>query len=134
MCIFQEKDGYGNEVTQIARPLPVEYLLLDMPAAFPVEPVHTFHAGTHKPFPLDNREDVGEAQVGHLIANTGVTVDLKLLKLMVDVFKITGYKLICRLLCQDVLSRSSKFIKETYTITFNTLVNTLANFLVFYNF
>ncbi len=58
------KDTYGNEVTQLARPLPVEYLLLDMPAAFPVEPVFTFHAtGDTKPFPIENRAEIGDIQV-----------------------------------------------------------------------
>ena len=58
---FQIKDDYGNEVTQLARPLPVEYLLLDLPAAFPVEPVFTFHgADAYKPFPIENRSHIGE--------------------------------------------------------------------------
>ena len=61
---LQLKDEYGNEVTQLARPLPVEYLLADMPAAFPVDPIYTFHAGMDiKPFPIENRELIGEIQV-----------------------------------------------------------------------
>lgn len=59
--LLQEKDQYGNEVTQLARPLPVEYLLVDLPAAFPVEPEFTFFAGNgHKPFPVENRAEIGE--------------------------------------------------------------------------
>lgn len=61
---FKEKDSYGNEVIQLARPLPVEYLLVDLPAAFPVEPLFTFHAGSDvKPFPMQNRAvGTGELQ------------------------------------------------------------------------
>jgi len=60
---YKVKDEYGNEVTQLARPLPVEYLLVDMPAAFPVEPEFTFTGGNKKkPFPVENRADIGEVQ------------------------------------------------------------------------
>ena len=61
---LQEKDEYGNEITQLARPLPVEYLLVDMGAAFPVEPIFTFPAPSSiKPFPVENRTSNGENQV-----------------------------------------------------------------------
>jgi len=46
----------------LARPLPVEYLLVDMSAAFPVEPIFTFKVA-NKPFPKENRNDIGEVQV-----------------------------------------------------------------------
>ena len=49
-------------MTQLARPLPVEYLLVDMGAAFPVEPQYTFKKA-EKPFPVENRNAVGDAQV-----------------------------------------------------------------------
>ncbi len=39
---YKEKDSYGNEVTKIARPLPVEYLLIDVPTASAKEPIYTF--------------------------------------------------------------------------------------------
>ena len=62
--VQQEIDKYRNEVTQLARPLPVEYLLIDIPAAFPVEQKFTFHAGNSvKPFPVENRASAGEVQV-----------------------------------------------------------------------
>ena len=60
------KDEYGNEVTQLARPLPVEYLLVDLPAAFPVSAQYTFKSHLHsevKRFPVENRIDIGETQV-----------------------------------------------------------------------
>ncbi|XP_050407699.1 nuclear protein localization protein 4 homolog [Patella vulgata] len=60
---FKDKDNYGNEVTQLARPLPVEYLLVEIPAAFPVEPQFTFRVTEDiKPFVIENREEVGDVQ------------------------------------------------------------------------
>lgn len=29
-CLFQDIDKFGNEITQLARPLPVEYLIIDV--------------------------------------------------------------------------------------------------------
>lgn len=53
---FQEKDSYGNEVLRLARPLPVEYLLVDVPASTPLTPQFTFYASdTITPFPVENR-------------------------------------------------------------------------------
>lgn len=54
--IFQEKDTYGNEVSRLARPLPVEYLLVDVPASTPLAPQYTFYAnGNITPFPIEHR-------------------------------------------------------------------------------
>lgn len=55
---YKEKDEYGNEVTKSARPLPVEYLLIDVPVATPNTPVLRFNS---KGFPTENR-----AMEGHL--------------------------------------------------------------------
>ncbi|KAI5728528.1 hypothetical protein M8J77_017423 [Diaphorina citri] len=58
------KDKYGNEVSRLARPLPVEYLLVDVPAATPLTPVYTFPPSppntTH--FPVENRMVDGHVQ------------------------------------------------------------------------
>lgn len=65
MCIFlfQEKDSYGNEVSRLARPLPVEYLLVDVPASTPVTPQYTFNRNPSKqPFPVENRLVDGHIQ------------------------------------------------------------------------
>eukprot|EP00918_Siedleckia_nematoides_P010878 GHVU01023869.1.p1 GENE.GHVU01023869.1~~GHVU01023869.1.p1 ORF type:complete len:631 (-),score=55.89 GHVU01023869.1:1001-2893(-) len=60
---YKEKDTYGNEVTQLARPLPVEYLMVDLAAAFPVEPKYTFSYGDGvRPMPVEHRDDIGEIQ------------------------------------------------------------------------
>ncbi len=55
--VSQEKDEYGNEITKIGRPLPVEYLLVDMPVSSPITPVSTFSVlnGDKKHFPVENR-------------------------------------------------------------------------------
>lgn len=56
MLWFQEKDSYGNEVQKLARPLPVEYLLVDVPVSTPKTPVCTFYYNENiTPFPVENR-------------------------------------------------------------------------------
>eukprot|EP00116_Pleurobrachia_bachei_P004896 sb/3465158/ len=56
---FREKDGYGNVVTKEARPLPVDYLLLQLPAGTPKdgqkEPLMPGGAGE---FPIFHRRAV----------------------------------------------------------------------------
>ncbi|EFX75107.1 hypothetical protein DAPPUDRAFT_306878 [Daphnia pulex] len=59
---YKEKDSYGNEVTRDARPLPVEYLLVDVPVSTPLEPIFTFSVGSRKPFPIENRLIDGHLQ------------------------------------------------------------------------
>lgn len=61
---LQIKDSYGNEIMQIARPLPIEYLLVDVPVSTPNEPQFTFYADANiKPFPIENRLLDGHVQV-----------------------------------------------------------------------
>merc|ERR1719431_833504 len=54
---FMEKDKYGNEIKKVGRPLPVEYLLIDVPVSSPLEPLATFAllGEDRKPFPIENR-------------------------------------------------------------------------------
>ena len=54
---FMEMDEYKNEIKKIGRPLPVEYLLLDVTVTAPIEPLATFSvlAGERKPFAVENR-------------------------------------------------------------------------------
>lgn len=60
---FKEKDEYGNEVTQLARPLPIEYLLVDVPVSTPMEPLFTFLSSPAvKAFPVENRMIDGHIQ------------------------------------------------------------------------
>lgn len=51
---IKDKDQYGNEVQKMARPLPVEYLLLDVPTSSPLIPLYTFPSRQHR-FPIENR-------------------------------------------------------------------------------
>lgn len=61
--VFQEKDQYGNEVSRLARPLPVEYLLVDVPASTPLIPIYTFTVRDDKNmFPVENRYLDGHLQ------------------------------------------------------------------------
>ncbi|KAI8044632.1 hypothetical protein M5D96_000803 [Drosophila gunungcola] len=58
-----EKDQYGNEVQRLARPLPVEYLLVDVPASTPLQPQYTFtEYDKRQPFPIENRYIDGHLQ------------------------------------------------------------------------
>lgn len=57
----QDKDQYGNEVQKLARPLPVEYLLVDLPTSSPLVPIYTFPARDHH-FPVENRLIDGHLQ------------------------------------------------------------------------
>ena len=64
LCLPQLKDEYSNEVTRLARPLPVEYLLVDLAVGFPMEPSYTFYYDEAvTPFPVEDRSDIGEIQV-----------------------------------------------------------------------
>lgn len=60
---YKEKDSYGNEVQRLARPLPVEYLLVDVPASTPLTPIYTFNFDSNiQPFPVENRLIDGHIQ------------------------------------------------------------------------
>ncbi|KAH8304915.1 hypothetical protein KR018_004639 [Drosophila ironensis] len=60
---YKEKDQYGNEVQRLARPLPVEYLLVDVPASTPLQPQYTFtEYDKRQPFPIENRYLDGHLQ------------------------------------------------------------------------
>lgn len=53
---FTEKDKFNNEVKQIARLLPIEYLLIDVPVSTPLEQKYTFNNNLKvKPFSIENR-------------------------------------------------------------------------------
>lgn len=61
---YKVKDNYGNEVTELARPLPIEYLLVDVPVAMPKDtPRFTFYSDPDlKAFPIENRFIDGHVQ------------------------------------------------------------------------
>ena len=58
---------YGNDVTLLARPMPIEYVLIEVPAAFPKDNQYTFPGGNGDPFPIANREELGEIQVRDML-------------------------------------------------------------------
>ncbi|XP_012590208.1 PREDICTED: nuclear protein localization protein 4 homolog [Condylura cristata] len=64
---YKDIDKFGNEITQLARPLPVEYLIIDITTTFPKDPVHTFSI-PQNPFPIENRDVLGETQDFHSLA------------------------------------------------------------------
>ncbi|KAG7269090.1 hypothetical protein CRUP_004359 [Coryphaenoides rupestris] len=63
---FTDKDKFGNDVTFLARPLPVEYLIIDITTTFPKDPQYTF-SSTQR-FPIENRDVLGETQDFHSLA------------------------------------------------------------------
>lgn len=67
---MQEKDQYGNEVQRLARPLPVEYLLVDVPASTPLQPQYTFtEYDKRQAFPIENRYIDGHLQDFNALSN-----------------------------------------------------------------
>ncbi|KAK7919187.1 hypothetical protein WMY93_010471 [Mugilogobius chulae] len=63
---YKDKDKFGNDVTFLARPLPVEYLIIDITTTFPKDPQYTFSSSQR--FPIENREMLGETQDFHSLA------------------------------------------------------------------
>ncbi|KAI1730031.1 NPL4 family domain-containing protein [Ditylenchus destructor] len=61
---FTEKNEYGAEVRRDGRPLPVEFLLVDVPTGMPLEPISSFTVidDLNLSFPIENRESIGENQ------------------------------------------------------------------------
>ncbi|GAB6020267.1 hypothetical protein CHUAL_002985 [Chamberlinius hualienensis] len=60
---YSGRDEYGSEVTRLARPLPIEYLLVDVPVSTPLEPKYTFYVNSkYKSFPVENRMLDGHIQ------------------------------------------------------------------------
>uniref|UniRef100_A0A3P8UQ64 Nuclear protein localization protein 4 homolog n=1 Tax=Cynoglossus semilaevis TaxID=244447 RepID=A0A3P8UQ64_CYNSE len=64
---FKDKDKFGNDVTFLARPLPVEYLIIDITTTFPKDPQFTFCSTQN--FPIENRDLLGETQDFHTLAS-----------------------------------------------------------------
>ncbi|MFH4973567.1 hypothetical protein AB6A40_000276 [Gnathostoma spinigerum] len=60
---YMEKNEYGVETRRDGRPMPVEYMLVDVPAGMPKEPHTTFYIPPHgHDFPTENRILIGELQ------------------------------------------------------------------------
>ncbi|KAK1163740.1 hypothetical protein AOXY_G15623 [Acipenser oxyrinchus oxyrinchus] len=63
---YKDKDKFGNDITYLARPLPVEYLIIDITTTFPKDPAYTF-TSTQR-FSIENRDVLGETQDFHSLA------------------------------------------------------------------
>ncbi|KAL4648635.1 hypothetical protein GN956_G6795 [Arapaima gigas] len=63
---YKDKDKFGNDIIHLARPLPVEYLIIDITTTFPKDPVYTFSSTQH--FLIENRDVLGETQDFHSLA------------------------------------------------------------------
>lgn len=60
---FTEKDKFNNEIKQVARLLPIEYLLLDVPVSTPVDQRFMFNKDrSKKAFPIEHRMLDGHLQ------------------------------------------------------------------------
>ncbi|KII61767.1 Nuclear protein localization protein 4 [Thelohanellus kitauei] len=56
---YQDEDEYKNKITKLARPVPVEYFLVDVPTGFPLNPTIQPKSS---PFPVANRNELGVFQ------------------------------------------------------------------------
>lgn len=60
---FTEKDKFNNEIKQVARVLPIEYLLIDVPVSTPLEQKYSFNCNRRvKSFAIENRAIQGHLQ------------------------------------------------------------------------
>lgn len=59
---YKTKNEYGIEVTKIARPLPLEYLIIELTTSSPVQPKPYLVGGLDPAFPIENRESLGDIQ------------------------------------------------------------------------
>ncbi|CAF1024302.1 unnamed protein product [Rotaria sordida] len=72
---YKEKDSYNNEIMKIARPLPLEYLIIDVPTGFPssdaqIQSTFNDDCKTIKtPFCVENRMQIGELQDMNALAS-----------------------------------------------------------------
>ena len=84
---FMEMDEYKNEIKKIGRPLPVEYLLLDVTVTAPIEPLATFSVltGERKPFAVENRLLDSSLQVTSITQLTD----------NISTIDISGFQLLC---------------------------------------
>lgn len=87
----------------MARPLPVEYLLVDVPASTPLVPIYTFTARENRDlFPVENRYIDGQLQdfnaLSVYISKWGATEFLE---------AISDFHLLLYLSCMDMLPMKS---------------------------
>jgi len=97
---YKEMDVYKNEVTKIARPMPIEFFLIEVPAAFPLQPTFTFPE-KRSPFYIENRQNLHEIQdISAVIKNLR---DITSLSLPVVMERLLDFHLLIFLMVSNVL-------------------------------
>ena len=118
---YKEKDKFGNEVTKVARPLPIEYLLVDVPTSTPVDPKFSLNPIPGKDFfPVANRFIEGQVQdltVVHRYLKQFPSESL--LEAFSD-FHLLLYLLTCDLLPTDQMAPLIQSVKRRDRNLFNT--------------
>jgi len=112
---YTEKNEYGAEVQKNGRPMPVEYLLVDVPAGMPKEPLYTFHASqANKGFVIENRTLIGKPQdfeaVGNYVMDFSNNQFLEL---------ASNFHFLLYLLTNDVLKFNPTEIRELCKVVAN---------------
>lgn len=98
-------DTYKNEVTKIARPMPIEFFLIEVPAAFPLQPTFTFPESKH-PFFIENRQLLGENQDIHALMRHIEDIDTVPLQNMME--RLSDFHLLAFLMTSDMLPLKSR--------------------------
>uniref|UniRef100_A0A0R3RTM0 NPL4 domain-containing protein n=1 Tax=Elaeophora elaphi TaxID=1147741 RepID=A0A0R3RTM0_9BILA len=104
---YMEKNEYGVETRKNGRPMPVEYLLVDVPAGMPKEPHATFNISKKCYFPTENRILIGELQdsktVGRYISEFSQNQFIEL---------ATNFHFLLFLLNNDIVKFSKEEVKS----------------------
>jgi len=75
--LLQTKGEYGSDVTKLARPLPLEYLIIELTTTTPKTPRPLLVGGKDPPFPVENRSTIGgQIQVGIFLNSSMIMTDL----------------------------------------------------------
>uniref|UniRef100_H2Z4W5 Nuclear protein localization protein 4 homolog n=1 Tax=Ciona savignyi TaxID=51511 RepID=H2Z4W5_CIOSA len=95
---YKQKDKYGNEITKLARPLPLEYLLTDVPTAFSLKSQFTC-SNSIDGFAASNRDSIGEMQ-----SLSTLSKYLNKFKPEQFVDAVSDFHLLVYLYCNDTIS------------------------------
>lgn len=79
LSILKTKDEYG-EVTRLARPLPLEYLIIELTTTTPIKP-NPFLPGGNGNFPITNREF-------QVTGYRSMTHEVSILRIILDCYRI----------------------------------------------
>lgn len=59
VIMHQTRGEYGTDITKEARPLPLEYLIIEVTSSSPLKPHPLLPGGNEPFFPVENREALG---------------------------------------------------------------------------